>query len=128
MHSLFREQQVKKRYVALLEGVLKEESGTITLPFRADINNRPYQIYDEIHGKWGTTLYKRLCVERTREGRLVTRVQFEPLTGRTHQLRLHSSHPKGLGRPIAGDRLYGSGMQDRLYLHAQMISFVHPIT
>jgi len=128
MHSLFREQQVKKRYVALLEGVLKEESGTITLPFRSDITNRPHQVYDEVHGKWGTTLYKRLCVERNREGRLVTRVEFEPLTGRTHQLRLHSSHPKGLGIPIAGDRLYGSGMQDRLYLHAHMISFVHPIT
>jgi tRNA pseudouridine32 synthase/23S rRNA pseudouridine746 synthase len=59
---------------------------------------------------------------------LVTRVQFEPKTGRTHQLRLHSSHPKGLGLPIVGDRLYGSGMQDRLYLHAQMIKFAHPAT
>lgn len=128
MHQLFRDQQVKKCYTALLEGVLKVESGTITLPFRADITNRPHQIYDEVHGKWGTTVYKRLRVERTADDRLVTRVQFEPKTGRTHQLRLHSSHPKGLGLPIVGDRLYGSGMQDRLYLHAQMIKFAHPAT
>ena len=128
MHKQFREQQVKKSYVALLQGVVKEKSGVITLPFRADIANRPRQIYDEVHGKWGTTHYRRLGVERTAEGELVTRMLFEPQTGRTHQLRLHSSHPKGLGLAIVGDRLYGSGMSGRLYLHARMISFAHPVT
>lgn len=128
MHQQFRERHVKKSYVALLEGVVREEEGTITLPFRADITNRPYQIYDEVNGKWGTTHYTRLGVQRNVQGVLVTRMRFEMETGRTHQIRLHCSHPKGLGTPIAGDRLYGSGMKDRLYLHAQSISFAHPIT
>lgn len=128
MHIQFRDQEVKKSYIALLQGVVKQKSGSITLPFRVDITNRPHQIYDEVHGKWGTTHYTRIGVERTAEGELVTRMLFEPQTGRTHQLRLHSSHPKGLGLPIVGDRLYGSGMTERLYLHAQRISFSHPIS
>ncbi|MCK9548404.1 MAG: RNA pseudouridine synthase, partial [Sphaerochaeta sp.] len=62
------------------------------------------------------------------DGSFVTRIRFTPLTGRTHQLRLHSAHPKGLGHPILGDRLYGSGMTERLYLHATMVRFTHPLT
>ncbi len=128
MQQLFRQQQVTKQYTALLDGILTRQEGTITLPFRLDPDNRPHQVYDEVNGKWGTTTFKRLGVERTTEGRLVTRILFEPRTGRTHQLRLHSAHPKGLGLPILGDRLYGNGMKDRLHLHAHMISFTHPIT
>lgn len=128
MNKLFREQQVEKRYVALLDGVLKQESGIIELPFRADITNRPYQVYDEVNGKWGLTKFTRLRVEKRPDGKLATRVLFEPQTGRTHQLRLHSSHHRGLGIPILGDRLYGSGLVDRLYLHAGWIKFPHPIT
>jgi len=122
----FQNQSVDKQYVALLEGVLSSESGVITLPFRLDVENRPRQIYDELQGKWGTTRYKRLAVERLDNGMLVTRVLFTPHSGRTHQLRLHSSHPKGLGLPILGDRLYGTGMETRLHLHAQSLSFTHP--
>lgn len=122
----FQQQLVEKQYVALLEGVLTSEEGVITLPFRLDVENRPRQIYDEHQGKWGTTSYKRLAVERLRSGKLVSRVLFTPHSGRTHQLRLHSSHPKGLGIPILGDRLYGTGMDTRLHLHAHMLSFFHP--
>ncbi len=128
MHRLFREQAVEKEYEALLEGIVYEDGGIITLPFRSDYTNRPYQIYDEKDGKWGTTQWRRLGVEKRGDGSFVTRVRFTPLTGRTHQLRLHSAHLKGLGHPILGDRLYGSGMRDRLYLHATMVRFTHPLT
>ena len=128
MHRLFREQQVKKTYIALLEGVVEEAEGEIVLPFIADLKNRPKQVYDPQKGKWGITKFKRLRVEKRDDGTLATRMLFIPCTGRTHQLRLHSFHPLGLGKPILGDRLYGSGMPDRLYLHANFLQFYHPIT
>lgn len=124
----FMQQEVEKEYVALLEGVIKEEGGQVHLPFRLDVNHRPHQIYDTEQGKWGTTVWKKLRVESSQTG-LVTRVHFIPLTGRTHQLRLHSSHSKGIGHPIVGDRLYGTGKEgDRLCLHALFLSFCHPHT
>jgi tRNA pseudouridine32 synthase/23S rRNA pseudouridine746 synthase len=124
----FMQQKVEKEYVALLEGVVREESGEGHLPFRLDVDHRPYQIYDEEQGKWGATVWKKIRVESSPTG-LVTRVHFTPLTGRTHQLRLHSSHPKGIGHAIVGDRLYGTGKEgDRLRLHASALSFVHPHT
>ncbi len=124
----FMRQEVNKEYVALLEGVIREPEGEVKLPFRLDVDHRPYQIYDEQQGKWGTSLWKKLRVESSPSG-LVTRVHFTPLTGRTHQLRLHSSHPKGIGHAIVGDRLYGTGMEgDRLCLHASYLSFSHPHT
>ncbi len=124
----FMEQAVKKEYVALLEGVVKQEEGEIHLPFRLDVEHRPSQIYDEEHGKWGTTIWKKIRIESSPAG-LVTRLHFTPLTGRTHQLRLHSSHPRGIGHAIVGDRLYGTGKEgDRLCLHASFLSFSHPHT
>ncbi len=124
----FMHKEVEKEYVALLEGVLRQERGEITLPFRLDADHRPYQIFDGERGKWGTTVWKKLRVESSPTG-LVTRVHFTPLTGRTHQLRLHSSHPKGIGHPIVGDRLYGTGKEgDRLCLHASFLAFFHPHT
>lgn len=124
----FMQKEVEKEYVALLEGVIKEESGEVHLPFRLDVEHRPYQIYDEEQGKWGTTVWKKVRVESSSDG-LVTRVHFTPLTGRTHQLRVHSSHPKGIGHAIVGDRLYGTGKEgDRLCLHASSLSFSHPHT
>ena len=120
----FEQRIVEKRYIALLDGIVREESGEITLPFRLDTENRPYQIYDPEHGKVGTTLWKRLC---TASGK--TMLEFRPLTGRTHQLRLHASHPLGLGLPIIGDRLYGKGLEgERMLLHASFLSFLHPDT
>lgn len=118
----FQERQVHKIYIALLDGMVSENQGEITLPFRLDPNNRPFQIYDPVHGKWGTTQWRRLNIEEQK-----TRIEFTPVTGRTHQLRLHSSHPQGLDCPIIGDRLYGSGKEgDQLMLHAAYLSFQHP--
>jgi tRNA pseudouridine32 synthase/23S rRNA pseudouridine746 synthase len=120
----FQNHEPKKTYQALLDGELDGESGTITLPFRLDIENRPYQIYDEVHGKTGVTHWKKLGVENG-----MTRIHFEPLTGRTHQLRVHSAHPKGLGLPIVDDPLYGNGdLPGKMKLHAAELTFRHPVT
>jgi tRNA pseudouridine32 synthase/23S rRNA pseudouridine746 synthase len=120
---------VFKQYVALVDGVVKEREGTIQLPFRLDVDHRPRQIYDELHGKLGVTRWERLGVETLVSGRTVSRLLFTPLTGRTHQLRVHCAHEKGLGRPILGDRLYGTEEPgQRLALHACALSFTHPAT
>jgi len=120
----FQDREVEKKYIALLNGVLSEQSGRIELPFRLDVENRPLQIYDEIHGKTGITEWQKLV-----EDGGSTRVEFHPLTGRTHQLRVHSAHPKGLGVPIKGDTLYGGHpTHGELCLHAAWIKFRHPIS
>ena len=120
----FHERLTRKRYVALLDGVLEGDSGTIELPFRLDVENRPIQIYDEVHGKMGTTHWKKMTVEGE-----YTRVEFRPVTGRTHQLRLHAYHPKGLGVAIVGDPFYGNGTgSGQLKLHACELTFAHPGT
>ncbi|NCC53067.1 MAG: RluA family pseudouridine synthase [Spartobacteria bacterium] len=120
----FEQREVRKIYVALLDGVIEQPGGIIELPFRLDVNDRPRQVYDPAHGKMGVTRWKNLGVEGG-----LTRIEFTPLTGRTHQLRLHSAHPLGLGTPIVGDRLYGNGVSPgELKLHAARISFRHPRT
>ena len=120
----FHERQTRKRYVALLDGVLEDDSGVIELPFRLDIDNRPIQIYDEVHGKMGTTHWRKIGIENG-----VTRIDFVPITGRTHQLRLHAAHEKGLGIPIVGDPFYGTGTgPGQLKLHACELTFAHPDT
>lgn len=120
----FMERLVGKRYTALLDGVVAEDAGIIELAFRLDPDNRPYQVYDPERGKMGVTRWRKLGVENGR-----TRVEFMPLTGRTHQLRLHSVHKKGLGFPIVGDRLYGTGTgPGQLKLHASTLRFRHPAT
>ena len=118
----FQSRKTSKRYIGLLDGELEEEQGTIRLPFRLDIDNRPFQIYDEVHGKLGITHWQRLSVMNG-----VTRVAFTPITGRTHQLRVHAAHERGLGIPIVGDPLYGNGTgPGQLKLHACALSFLHP--
>lgn len=120
----FQERLVDKRYIALLDGIVDRELGEVTLSFRLDPENRPYQIYDPVQGKTGITIWKKIDVQ---EGR--TRVEFTPLTGRTHQLRLHAAHALGLSCPIIGDRLYGCGHEgDMMLLHASSLSFLHPST
>jgi tRNA pseudouridine32 synthase/23S rRNA pseudouridine746 synthase len=120
----FQERQTSKRYEALLEGELDMDSGTIELPFRLDVDNRPYQIYDETHGKMGVTHWQRIAIENG-----LTRVSFVPITGRTHQLRVHAVHELGLGIPIVGDVLYGTGTAaGQLKLHACELGFRHPMT
>lgn len=120
----FQARQTRKRYIALLAGELEDQAGTIELPFRLDVDNRPFQIYDEVHGKLGITHWEKLA---TLDG--ITRVAFTPVTGRTHQLRVHSAHERGLGTPIVGDPLYGSGTgPGQLKLHACDLGFQHPTT
>jgi tRNA pseudouridine32 synthase/23S rRNA pseudouridine746 synthase len=118
----FEQRQVEKTYVAILQGVVDADAGEIELAFRLDPDNRPYQVYDPVQGKVGLTRWRKLGVESG-----CTRVEFEPLTGRTHQLRLHAASKHGLGCPIVGDRLYGTGTRSgQLQLHAAYLSFVHP--
>ena len=118
----FESRNVHKKYTALLDGILKSEGGALALPFRLDPENRPYQVYDSGRGRMCITLWKRLSVY---DGK--TLVEFTPLTGRTHQLRVSAASTKGLGVPIVGDRLYGTRKEgQRLMLHAGYISFTHP--
>lgn len=118
----FIKQKVKKYYVALLEGVLEDESGTIDLPLRVDLDDRPRQLVCYEHGKVARTRWLKFKEENGR-----TRVHFFPVTGRTHQLRVHAAHYLGLNTPIVGDELYGNP-SDRLYLHAEQLEFEHPST
>lgn len=120
----FAERRVEKRYLAQLNGTVAGEGGEIALRFRLDPENRPHQVYDPVQGKLGISRWRQL---ESQQGR--TLVVFTPLTGRTHQLRLHASHPLGLGCPIVGDRLYGTGRPgEQLLLHSALLCFEHPAT
>jgi tRNA pseudouridine32 synthase / 23S rRNA pseudouridine746 synthase len=132
LSARFERREVAKRYVALLEGTVAPDQGEVTVPLRLDVDRRHYQIADFVLGRPCRTRFRVL--ERA-GGR--TRVEFEPLTGRTHQLRVHSAlpsvingRPGGLGCPIVGDSLYGSGNPDgsgeRLALHASYLAFTGP--
>lgn len=122
LSSQFQSRQVIKRYDAIVEQKIEIASGVITLPFRLDPDNRPYQVYDPVNGKEAITLWRK-----TGDDSRGSRIEFTPLTGRTHQLRVHSAHPRGLDSPIIGDRLYGSGRDgDTMLLHASFLSFNHP--
>lgn len=120
----FQERLVEKQYIALLDGRIGPSGGEIRLAFRLDPENRPYQKYDPELGKLGITRWEKIGIE---DGK--TRVLFHPLTGRTHQLRLHAAHERGLGCPVIGDRLYGNGQPgDPMCLHASSLRFTHPDT
>jgi len=122
LQAQFMNRTVKKKYVALLEGVLHSTSGRINLPLRVDLDNRPQQMVCFEHGLEAITSFEVLEVTNNQ-----TRVAFYPLTGRTHQLRVHAAHPSGLNAPILGDDLYGT-QANRLHLHANTIRFTHPVT
>jgi tRNA pseudouridine32 synthase/23S rRNA pseudouridine746 synthase len=122
LQSQFIRRVVKKSYSALLNGIVDETEGAISLPLRVDLEDRPKQLVCYEHGKNAFTKYKILAYENGK-----TRVQFFPITGRTHQLRVHAAHQLGLNCPIVGDDLYGT-KGERLCLHAQWIQFKHPIT
>ena len=122
LQAQFSNRSIKKRYTALLEGIVSDEEGTIDLPLCLNPLDRPRQIVDKEHGKPAITRYRVLA--RTESQTLVA---FYPLTGRTHQLRVHSAHSLGLHCPIKGDELYGS-KADRLYLHAEFLEFTHPVS
>ena len=122
LQSQFINRTIKKRYIALLDGNLSKNSGKITLPLRVDLNDRPKQLVDFTYGKPAETDWKIINKENGK-----TRVHFYPITGRTHQLRMHAAHKNGLNTPIVGDDLYGK-KEKRLHLHAEFIEFLHPTT
>ncbi len=122
LQKQFMDRTIKKRYIALLDGEVKEDKGKIDLPLRPDLDDRPRQLVCYEHGKHALTNYK--VIDR-KEGK--TRIYFYPVTGRTHQLRVHSAHQLGLNLAIVGDDMYGKPA-NRLHLHAQFIQFTHPVT
>lgn len=122
LQEQFTERVIKKKYFAIVEGIPKNEHGIVNLPLSSDPMNRPCQIVDHEHGKQAITEYRILATRQD-----YTLLALWPHTGRTHQLRMHCAHHEGLGCPILGDELYGR-KADRLYLQAQAITFVHPLT
>ena len=118
----FLKRTVIKRYTALLSKVISGEEGEIKLPLRGDLDNRPSQLVCFEFGKKAHTRWKVIQRNET-----TTKVHFWPLTGRTHQLRMHAAHELGLNAPIVGDDLYGTA-SNRLHLHAAYLEFVHPRT
>ena len=116
----FEKRSTKKEYVALLDGILTQKEGTIVLPLATDYNDRPRQLVCFERGKYAETKFKLLALEKN-----TSRVRFYPQTGRSHQLRVHSAFHGGLNMAIVGDDLYGKH-QDRMYLHAETLVFMHP--
>ena len=124
----FENRRIHKEYEALVDGLILQDGGTIDLPIRLDVDNRPHQIVDFENGKNAVTQWEKLSIEN-RFGRKVTRLRLCPLTGRTHQIRVHCAY--GLEHPILGDALYGeapSGKITRLMLQARILDFTHPQT
>ncbi len=132
LQRLFVHRDIDKRYLAILDGSPATDRGIIDLALRTDIDDRPRQIHDPLHGKRAITHWHVLARSPT-----TTRAALFPHTGRTHQLRVHAAHPLGLACPILGDRLYGrpgpiadssSPPVERLMLHAERLAFPHPHT
>jgi len=134
----FYKHEIRKRYIALLDGNVTEDRGVISLPLSPNALDRPRQMVNHEHGKEAITEYEVLERKDTS-----TRIAFYPLTGRTHQLRVHAASSEGLGCPIIGDRLYAPStissrptlhaspfnlQSPRLMLHAEAIDFTHPVT
>jgi len=134
LQQQFMQRSIKKRYVAVLSKSLARDQqsdsmpkkGTIALPLRLDIDDRPRQLVCFDFGKAAKTDWEIIETKVT-ENRKIIRVYFYPVTGRTHQLRLHASHKDGLNAPIVGDALYGQ-KAGRLMLHAERLTFIHPGT
>lgn len=124
LQEQFRHRTIEKKYLAWLDGTVTADEGTISLPLRPDPLDRPRQVVDPAHGRQAVTSFRVLRRLQSR-----TLVEFHPLTGRTHQLRVHSAHTHGLGIPICGDPIYGSSASaPRLCLHAASITFRHPVS
>ncbi|CAM3423301.1 RluA family pseudouridine synthase [Empedobacter stercoris] len=122
LQQQFIKRKVAKRYIALLDGIVEHPSGYLDLPLRVDLDDRPRQMVCYEHGKTAQTKYE--VIERKANKTLI---YFYPITGRTHQLRMHASHILGLNAPIIGDDLYGK-KANRLHLHAETLEFTHPKT
>ena len=136
LNRQFEMKEVSKKYVSVIDGKLPErfeKHGIMELYFRVDLDNRPHQMWDEVYGKKAVTEWNWMGEEAytSPEGkkRTVTRMEFIPHTGRTHQLRLASADEHGFGVPIIGDTLYGKcEAGERLLLHAEYLKFTHPVT
>lgn len=122
LQAQFTSRTIKKKYIAILQVPLTNERGTISLPLRSDVINRPRQLVCFDYGKQATTEYRQVKFDEAG-----IRIEFHPITGRTHQLRVHAAHKLGLNSPIKGDRLYGT-TDRRLFLHAEKIVFQHPVS
>ena len=122
MQRQFIKRQVQKTYIADISGLVAEERGVIRLPLAPDYYDLPRQMVCHKTGKASETHWTVL--ERFESS---TRLALKPITGRTHQLRVHCAHPDGLGIPIIGDELYGI-IGQRLHLHAHQLEFTHPTT
>lgn len=122
LQAQFKNRSVGKRYIALLQGSVSQDAGMVELPLCPNPLNRPRQMVHTGYGKPAVTDFEVLERKDNR-----TRIAFYPRTGRTHQLRVHAAHPLGLHCPIIGDELYGR-KAERLYLHAEMLEFTHPVT
>lgn len=122
MQDMFKCRKITKRYIAILDGIIKPDSGKINLPLILNPQERPLQCVNHTCGKTAITRFEVLSRKNKK-----TRIAFYPETGRTHQLRVHSAHYEGLNTPIVGDSLYGTH-SDRLYLHAESLHFTHPVT
>jgi len=120
LQNQFINRSITKRYIALLDGLILNNNGEINLPLRVDLDDRPRQLVCFKHGKPAKTMWNVLGIQDQK-----TRIEFTPITGRTHQLRVHAAHVLGLNTAIVGDDLYGN-KADRLYLHAEYIRFTHP--
>ncbi|MBI1174120.1 MAG: RNA pseudouridine synthase [Sideroxydans sp.] len=120
LSRLFHDRKVEKRYVAVVAGQM-DEAGKIELPLGADWPNRPQQKVDHASGKHSLTRYRLLAHDAAAD---TSRLELEPVTGRTHQLRVHLA---AIGHPIVGDALYGGRAAARLLLHASALSFPHPL-
>jgi tRNA pseudouridine32 synthase/23S rRNA pseudouridine746 synthase len=123
---LFQDRKVEKRYQALVDGLMEQDEGLVDLPMIVDWPNRPKQKVDFELGRPSQTRYRVLARD---EEKNITRVELEPITGRSHQLRVHMD---SLGHPILGDDLYGTpvsqGKASRLMLHACRLMLIHPAT
>jgi tRNA pseudouridine32 synthase/23S rRNA pseudouridine746 synthase len=126
LSAAFAERKVDKRYVAVVGGLLEAEQGCITLPLAADWPNRPRQRVDIEGGKPSQTDWQVLSRDSAAQR---TRLALAPLTGRSHQLRVHL---QAIGHPIVGDTLYASPelaqASSRLLLHASRLALAHPIS
>ena len=123
LQKAFLNHQIQKKYVAIISGKVIPEKGIISLPLMPDYLDRPRQIVDHEQGKEAITEYEVL--EPVDDFHL--RIALYPKTGRTHQLRVHCAHQEGLNAPILGDPLYGNEKAARLHLHAEEITFEHPL-
>lgn len=118
----FEQRRVGKCYEAVVQGVIEGDAGDVDLPLIVDWPSRPKQKVDHEHGKPALTRWRVLSRD---VGAQRTRVALEPVTGRSHQLRLHMA---SLGHPIVGDVLYGAAPAQRVHLHACSLHFTHPVT